>query len=111
MYILKDKKPYPETDVLKWAQWFQSADRIVAKTFILDKIVVSTVFLGTDHNFGMGKPLLFETMVFEKYENFQQRYSTWEEAEEGHKAVVLAIKEDLRTTIPEDYMSGDSWEG
>ncbi len=50
---------------------------------------VSTVFLIVDHNFSdNGPPLIFETMVFpldSMGEQEMERYSTWEEAKEGHK--------------------------
>ena len=54
---------------------------------------VSTVFLGIDHNFwGKGKPLIFETMVFPNKIDLDEldmdRYSTWGEAEKGHKKMV-----------------------
>ena len=88
-YILKNKEPVLETDLLKWASWFETADRIVAKTKV-GKQEVSTVFLGLDHNFGKGKPLLFETMIFPECE-YCKRYSTWQEAEEGHKKAVKKI--------------------
>ena len=53
---------------------------------------VSTVFLGIDHNFGEGKPLLFETMVFGgKLDEETERYSTWEEAVEGHNHMVEKV--------------------
>ena len=52
---------------------------------------VSTVWLGLDHSFTGGKPLIFETMVFdgERHNNrgsdyAQKRYSTEEEALRGH---------------------------
>ncbi len=50
---------------------------------------ISTVFLVMDHSFGLdGPPLVFETMVFPLYsleELDRKRYSTWEEAKEGHR--------------------------
>jgi hypothetical protein len=49
---------------------------------------VSTVFLrGVDHQLWPGgPPLLFETMVFGGVlDREQERYSTWDEAEEGHR--------------------------
>lgn len=51
--------------------------------------VVSTVFLGLDHQFGIGPPILFETMIFTdgEPENFQRRCSTWLEAEAQHREV------------------------
>jgi hypothetical protein len=61
--------------------------------------LVSTVFLGVDHNMlGAGPPLLFESMAFEGEEVtgddvFMDRYATWDEAEAGHKAMVELVKE------------------
>jgi hypothetical protein len=52
-------------------------------------VEISTVFLGLDHNFGQGPPLLFESMVFGGEDDGEMvRYSTWEEAETGHKLLV-----------------------
>jgi len=85
-YILNGHEIVPCEDVLEWMKWFEKPDCHVG----YDKkkgILVSTVFLGRDHNFGSkGLPILFETMVFGgEHDGEQERYSTWEEAEEGHK--------------------------
>lgn len=104
-YILKGKRVYPVEDTLEWGNWFETADRIVKQETLPNGMFVSTVFLGLDHSFGGGKPMLFETMVFdtnnkEKYkigdveresigeEMDQVRYSTWGQAEAGHKKLV-----------------------
>lgn len=59
--------------------------------------IVSTVFLGINHNFGSGPPLLFETAVFTPKTDLNdgtwdilQRYSTWPDAVEGHERAVRA---------------------
>ncbi len=84
-YILNGHEVVGEPDVLAWGKWFESADRAVDKTE-KDDVKVSTVFLGLDHNFEGGVPLLFETMVFGgSLDQDMERYSTWEEAERGHK--------------------------
>jgi len=46
--------------------------------------------LGLDHSYDGGRPLLFETMVFNNSgdSKYLERYSNWEEAEEGHKRAV-----------------------
>jgi hypothetical protein len=53
---------------------------------------VSTVFLGIDHGFGEGPPLIFETMVFASERHLDerdcQRYSTESEAVTGHHEMV-----------------------
>ena len=57
---------------------------------------VSTVWLGLNHAYGSGPPVIFETMVFESKENLSElycdRYHTLEEAEAGHLAVLTKIK-------------------
>lgn len=69
------------------------------KKFTLPKykysgIRVSTVFLGLDHSFMSKTPLLFETMIFggDESEEYQERYSTWKQAEEGHQKAVDMVK-------------------
>lgn len=91
-YILKGKKVIKETNLLKWAEWFETADRHVKNTKV-GGVQVSTVFLGLDHNFFGGKPLLFETMIFGgRHDGYQERYTTWEEAEKGHKKASELVK-------------------
>ena len=92
-FILDGKTPVP-ADLMTWAAWFEKADRHVAKEE-RDGVRVSTVFLGLDHSFGQGPPLLFETMIFGgEHDEYQERCSTWDEAEEMHKqACELAFKE------------------
>ena len=93
-YILKGKKPVLEPNLLRWGKWFETGNRNVGKDNIND-IKVSTVFLGLDHSFGHGKPLLFETMIFGgKHDEYQERYESWEEAEEGHKKAVKMVEEN-----------------
>lgn len=84
-YILNGKETVKKSDILEWAKWFEKENRTVEKTKIGDS-EISTVFLGIDHSFGGGIPLLFETMVFGgAMDGEQDRYSTWTEAEIGHK--------------------------
>jgi hypothetical protein len=93
-YILRGTEVV-ETDVLTWVHWFETADRHVARTQIADALDVSTVFLGLDHRYGDGPPLLFETLPFwhgDSLEQFMQRYSTWQDAEQGHEAVCAQVR-------------------
>jgi len=85
MYVLEGHVPRPAWSVHEWTQYMETAERHVADTEVGDARV-STVFLGTAHSFGYGPPLLFETMIFGgKYDDYQRRYCTWEEAEQGHQ--------------------------
>ena len=92
-YVLIGQTPVIEPDLLKWAMAFGCFDNQVARTEI-GAGVVSTIFLGLDHNWFGGPPLLFETMVFvDEKAVFQKRCSTWMEAEAQHKRVVEEWRE------------------
>lgn len=91
-YILEGKTPVACNSVDTWGKWMQKTNRAVAKTAIGD-VLVSTVFLGLDHNFGGGAPLLFETMIFGGvHDQYQDRCSTWEQAEVMHKEAVDLVE-------------------
>jgi hypothetical protein len=87
-YRLVGHLPVPENDLFVWGQWLETADRQVARSEV-GPMVVSTVFIGLDHNFGSGKPMLFETMIFDGGEDdYQTRCATWDEAEAMHANAV-----------------------
>jgi hypothetical protein len=95
-YILDGNgKPVIEPDLMTWATWYEAADRSVAKDTLSNGTKVSTVFLGLDHSFGFGVPLLWETMIFGgEHDQYQERYASREEAEKGHqRAIELASGE------------------
>lgn len=64
---------------------------------IVDGQRVSTVFLQLDHNWEpTGSPILFETMIFGgEYDQDMWRYSTWQEAKEGHDKIVHCLKHGI----------------
>jgi hypothetical protein len=117
-YILDGHKPVLEPDVLKWAQWFEKAERHVAWDLLEsmvegphagEEVQVSTVFLGIDYSFSGGTPILFETMIFGgPMDEDQDRYHTWEEAENGHQRLLflhervhgLKVKQSLLADRP-----------
>jgi hypothetical protein len=80
-------------DVIEWARGFSADQQRVAKTTV-GVVDVSTVFLGTDHNFaGSGPPVLFETMIFGgEHDQAQWRYTTRAEAEAEHARIVAALQ-------------------
>jgi hypothetical protein len=83
-YLLDGHKPVECADLITWAHAVKKMDRRVAFNK-KGKVEVSTVFLGLDHSFGQGRPVLFETMIFGgKHDQDQERYCTWKEAEKGH---------------------------
>ncbi len=86
--ILIGKIVKPVSDILEWAKWYETAERHVGQES-RDGVRVSTVFLGMNHAFMPGPPLWFETMIFGgPHDGYQERYSTYREAEEGHAAAL-----------------------
>jgi hypothetical protein len=118
-YILVGQTAVPCEELMEWAEWFETADRRVFETFV-GAYRVSTVFLGLDHSFGHGPPVLFETMIFlntpemerrpgedlmeyarrtgeasegDELHNYQTRAETWLEAETEHEIAVVMVEE------------------
>ncbi len=96
-YILEGKTVVPTDDLLVWAKMFEDSEaRTVAKTTV-GNADVSKVFLGLNHSYGNGPPLIFETLVFGgQLDQEMDRYSTWDEAERGHKAMVGRVEQEGR---------------
>lgn len=80
-------------------EWMLSGPEVrrVAVAQIGD-VRVSTIWLGLDHQYGAGPPLIFETMVFndalddEHDERDCERYSTEAEAVAGHAEWVAKVR-------------------
>ncbi len=93
--------PIPCYSLLEWGHWFADANnRVVAWTGGQHKHV-STVFLGLDHrHLGKGPPIVFETMLFiDGKSEKMERYSSWDDAETGHKAFVRRYLVDRKTRV------------
>jgi hypothetical protein len=92
-YILNaNGEPEPCEDLMTWGRWMSDATaRIVASDYIGD-VRVSTVFLGLDHAFEHGAPVLWETMIFGgPHDEYQDRYTSQADAKAGHaRALELA---------------------
>lgn len=112
-YILIDKIPVVSTyDNNEWQIWDNNNQdkKRVDYTLLPNGIKISTIFLGLDHSFDYSEghiPVLFETMIFGgNNDQYQKRYTTWDEAEKGHAhAVTLAsiIEEQFDDREPEPY--------
>lgn len=106
-YILDaDHRPV-KVSLMEWAKWYEAADRRVAATET-KLFWISTVFLGINHQWRKGPPLIFETMVFEReahdhpqfvglkvreeLDGEQWRYASWDAAVVGHAATVRRVK-------------------
>jgi len=95
-YILNAAgEPEPEPDLFVWAAWLERASRDRSRVVAQDRderagagdVLVSTVFLGLDHNFsGEGPPILWETMILGgPHDQLQWRYCSREAAMVGHQ--------------------------
>jgi hypothetical protein len=89
-YYDRDSTPITR---LQWARDLENRSKVrVAETTLADGTWISTVWLGLDHQFDAGPPLIFETMVFpspgELVDRECERYSTEAEALAGHDAMV-----------------------
>ena len=97
-YILDETgEPVPCPDLLTWGRWFEaSQDRHVARDEIGD-VLISTVFLGLDHGWGRGPPVLWETMVFGgKLDEQQERYVSRADALAGHTRWLAKARGGIR---------------
>jgi hypothetical protein len=88
-YVLNEKGEPVEVEHFP-AELYEAKneDRQVALTE-LESASVSTVFLGIDHGFSDGPPVLFETMSFP--DETQERYHTLKEAIAGHRRHVTRL--------------------
>ncbi len=98
-YKLDENKNVVPSSLEEWANFIEGRLPTNYKHVGDDKINgyrVSTVFLGLCHNFGYSdrRPIVFETMVFDgdRSDIYQERYSTWKEAEEGHQRAIEWVK-------------------
>lgn len=95
-YRLDEKKNVVPCSLMEFTKQFgDDSTRRVALTK-LKKLTVSTVFLGLDHNWGPedATPIVFETMIFgePKFEEYEERCCTWNEALEMHETALHFIK-------------------
>lgn len=109
-----------DEQLIAWAREFERC-RLVKQTELpAAEVRVSTIFLGIDHNFSGGTPILFETMVFGpqtsaksffsgkafdhhvSFDEFTQRHHTLDEALAEHDLTVNLVKDyiaSIRKTV------------
>ena len=118
-----DRKGQP-IELDEWTRLFEDQDyKIVAQHWVRGWMV-STVWLGLNHNFaGKGAPLIFETMTFPPGdeadgesvwgETYSERYSTEEAAHAGHDRAMTWVRNKLGDDSVGDIMSAaqfsDDW--
>jgi hypothetical protein len=111
--------PVPCYSLTEWGKWLEEPGRRSLWWTGNKTKYVSTVFLGLDYRLFAGPPLVFESMAFvdegkwhemlgeRKYYHTtldQARYSSWDDAEVGHKAMVRKwlVNQKTRTVKVDD---------
>jgi hypothetical protein len=105
LYYDRQGKPL---DMMGWALKHADFDYTVVAQHWVRGWMVSTVWLGIDHNlnpFSKGPPVIFETMIFPPGDEagdgsvwsgeYQERYAAEEAAQAGHDRALAAIAEKL----------------
>lgn len=93
-YILDENNNPIKTDIKSYIDWeIKNEPKKALKQEYINDIYVSTVFLGLDHSFQSQIPLLWETMIFGgRHDQYQTRYSSYEDAIKGHEVAVNLVK-------------------
>ncbi|HEX3455434.1 MAG TPA: hypothetical protein VHS03_12475, partial [Gaiellaceae bacterium] len=91
----------------EWALRLEDAEYRIVERSEVDGWIVSTVWLGINHRFTPGPPLIFETMVMHSemtepsllgdvpvFDDFQMRYPTEPAARAGHDRIVAAMRDE-----------------
>ena len=95
-YILDENNIPVIANINAYVDWEEAyPEKRAVKQERVGKIFISTVFLGLDHAWDSDIPVLWETMIFGgEHDQYQDRYTSHEDALEGHKlALTLITKE------------------
>jgi hypothetical protein len=83
--------------VLELALWQSQTGNAACRVAYdqVGEVEISTVFTGLNHRSDPNlPPLLFETLLTSgQYDGQRQRYTTWDEAETGHKLIVQQLEQ------------------
>lgn len=80
----------------RWVELSVSEYKRIDSTELPGDVLVSTVWLGLNHSWLGGPPLIFETMVFGgRLHGEMDRYATEAEAQAGHVVMVKRVEATL----------------
>ena len=89
-YFGKDGAPL---QLMEWARLMEDEEYKRVGSESRGDVLVSTVWLGLDHSFGQGPPIIFETLIFGgEHDEYTKRYSTEDQAREGHDRIVAKLR-------------------
>jgi hypothetical protein len=92
-YILNENNKPIRSTIVDCEEWLEkNPERKAVRQETIGDIFVSTVFLGLDHAWNSGIPVLWETMIFGgEHDQYQERYSSYEDALEGHQIALNLV--------------------
>ena len=99
----EDRTTTPFANILAYLEYIKTQDPVTFHNhrFVgfdtIGNTTVSTMFYDVELAPGLDKsqPLLFETTIMGgKYDGYQLRYSTWQQAADGHKEVLAKLIAD-----------------
>lgn len=128
MYFDRQGRPL---DMTEWAEKHADKDYLIVAQHWVRGWMVSTVWLGLDHGFGMSHaPVIFETMIFPpgdedprtsvaaEFDEYQERYPTEQAAQAGHDRALSFMRERLGEDALADIVgplvpgsSDEQWDG
>lgn len=105
-----DRAGRPIEDIMEWARLIEQREYAEVAVDHVGDVVVSTVWLGIDHNWlGHGPPIIFETMIFGgAFDRWQWRYCTDDQALVGHANAVRLAQGDAEL---EESLRSSRWTG
>lgn len=112
----RDQTPYPDTKegLFEWGKDLDDPKKRIVEHTRVGRFWVSTVWVGLNRNYGGGKPLIFESMVFDKRRaklwtfngkkikdmgetKTQVRYSSLDDAIAGHAELCREFKKKKKS--------------
>jgi hypothetical protein len=99
-------EPEPVADPSEFWRWYhgtiETGERVIAQD--ADELTgweVSTIFLGLDHQHGIGPPVLWETLIFGgPLDGEGRRYTSREAARAGHVETCARVAEVIAAGRP-----------
>lgn len=102
-YKLDENKNVIPSSLEEWASFIEGdlpTNYRQAGRDVINNMTISTIFIGLCHNYNPRSkiPIVFETMIFdiEGKDIYQERYSTWKQAEKGHQRAIQWLKEGCK---------------
>jgi len=101
LYILDENKNVVKCSVEDFEKWVSIPGNKIIKQEYCRNFKISTVFLGMDHSYNSNISLWFETMIFNENDQdvYCERYTTYDQAVEGHEYSKRAFFEDITSMI------------